>query len=94
VLVVEDDGGAIPGDQQEQLFQRFYRLDGAKASGSGLGLAIARELAELMNGTIGLESARGLTVFRLVLPVPQAEPPPISRENGAAAAREPTPAAP
>ena len=69
VLAVQDDGPGIPPEHAEHLFERFYRIDGAKASGSGLGLAIARELAEAMGGRIELESAPGRTVFSLVLPV-------------------------
>ncbi|HEV8097588.1 MAG TPA: HAMP domain-containing sensor histidine kinase [Gaiellaceae bacterium] len=68
VLEVEDEGGGIREDQQEQLFERFFRLDGTRASGSGLGLAIARQLAELMDGAIELESRPGRTVFSIVLP--------------------------
>jgi signal transduction histidine kinase len=68
-LEVEDTGPGIPADQREQLFERFYRLDGTRASGSGLGLAIARELAELMDGMIEIESQPGATVFRLALPL-------------------------
>jgi two-component system, OmpR family, sensor kinase len=68
VLEVEDAGPGIPPAQREQLFERFYRLEGTRASGSGLGLAIARELAELMDGSIELESEPGRTVFSLVLP--------------------------
>ncbi len=68
VLTVEDAGPGIPSGQEEQVFERFYRVDGAVASGSGLGLAIARELAELMGGTIELESKPGSTTFRLALP--------------------------
>ncbi len=67
VLAVEDAGPGIPAGQEEQVFERFYRVDGAVASGSGLGLAIARELAELMGGTIELESKPGSTTFRLAL---------------------------
>jgi signal transduction histidine kinase len=72
VLEVEDEGPGIAADQVEQLFERFYRLDGTRASGSGLGLAIARELAELMDGTIEVVSRSERTVFRLALP--QADP--------------------
>src|SRR5207302_1991006 len=67
-LAVEDEGGGIPAERLDQVFERFTRLDGARSSGSGLGLAIARELAEAMGGTIRLESAPGRTVFTLVLP--------------------------
>ncbi len=80
VLEVEDAGAGIPPAQREQLFERFFRLEGTRASGSGLGLAIARELAELMDGSIELESEPGRTVFSLVLPrveVPTAPPEPV-----------------
>jgi len=66
-LTVANDGPAIPRDAQQQIFERFYRLDGTRASGSGLGLAIARELAELMGGRIELDSQNGWTLFTLVL---------------------------
>ena len=68
-LRVEDDGPGIPVEHAEQVFARFTRLDGSRASGSGLGLAIARELAERMGGTLDLESEPGLTAFVLELPV-------------------------
>jgi signal transduction histidine kinase len=71
VLEVEDEGDGIPAEQREQLFERFYRLDGTRASGSGLGLAIAKELAELMDGRITVDSEPGRTVFALVLPLGQ-----------------------
>lgn len=69
LLEVEDDGPGIPREDADQVFERFYRGDGPRASGSGLGLAIARELAQAMGGTLGLESQPGRTVFTLQLPV-------------------------
>ncbi len=66
-LTVANDGPEIPREAQQQIFERFYRLDGTKASGSGLGLAIARELAEVMGGRIELDSQNGWTLFTLVL---------------------------
>jgi signal transduction histidine kinase len=66
-LTVADDGPGIPREAQNQVFERFYRLDGSIASGSGLGLAIAREVAQLMDGRIELESGNGWTLFTLVL---------------------------
>jgi signal transduction histidine kinase len=68
LLEVEDEGGGIPREHVQHVFERFYRVEGAStASGSGLGLAIARELAELMGGAIELDSRPGRTVFRLCL---------------------------
>ena len=68
VLEVRDDGPGIPAEDQRQLFQRFYRAGGGKASGSGLGLAIASELATRLDGSIELVSRPGATVFTLKLP--------------------------
>jgi signal transduction histidine kinase len=82
VLEVEDDGAEIPAQRRDQLFERFYRLEGTRASGSGLGLAIARELAELMDGTIDLASPPGRTIFTLSLPAASvAAPRPFPREK-------------
>jgi two-component system, OmpR family, sensor kinase len=82
VLEVEDEGPGIASEQLDQLFERFYRLDGTRASGSGLGLAIARELAQLMDGTIEVDSRPGQTVFRLALPSEKtASPGLFSREK-------------
>src|SRR5581483_371474 len=73
-LAVEDDGQGIPAEYHDQVFARFSRLEGSRASGTGLGLAIARELAARMGGTLELESQPGRTVFTLRLPA-------FSREN-------------
>jgi signal transduction histidine kinase len=81
-LTVEDDAGGIPIEHAPHVFDRFYRVDGATASGSGLGLAIARELAEVMGGSIELDARPIRTRFRLLLP--PAEPGTFSRETLAA----------
>jgi signal transduction histidine kinase len=67
-LTVEDDGPGIAPEHLEHVFERFYRVDGARASGSGLGLAIARELTELMGGSVEAVSRPGATAFTVVLP--------------------------
>ena len=86
ILEVEDEGPGIPREQQAQLFERFYRLDGTRASGSGLGLAIARQLAKLMSGAIEVESGPGRTVFSLTLPRAPAQPAEaFSRQNAVGA---------
>jgi signal transduction histidine kinase len=81
LLTVEDSGPGIPPEHAGQIFERFYRIDGSVA-GSGLGLAIAKELAELMGGTVELHVIPGRTIFALVLPTAAPDPEPaFSREN-------------
>jgi signal transduction histidine kinase len=66
---VADDGPGIPPDEQERIFERFYRVRGSGSAGSGLGLAIARGLVELHGGQVSVESAPGHgSVFRVALP--------------------------
>jgi len=80
VLSVRDDGPGIRPDDQEHVFERFFRGAGGAAAGSGIGLSIARELAHRMGGTIELRSRPGETTFTLTLPgVPS--PAPFPREN-------------
>jgi histidine kinase len=70
---VSDEGTGLDADQLDAVFERFYRVDGARAradGGSGIGLAIARALAEAMDGAVWAESdglGRG-AVFHLELP--------------------------
>ena len=56
---VNDEGSGIPPGEVERIFDRFYRVDAARASesgGAGLGLAIARSIVDLHGGTIRAES--------------------------------------
>ncbi|WP_033342609.1 sensor histidine kinase [Catenuloplanes japonicus] len=60
LVTVTDDGPGIPAADRERVFDRFTRLDDARASndgGSGLGLAIVREVVRLHRGAITLTDA-------------------------------------
>jgi signal transduction histidine kinase len=65
-LAVRDGGVGIKRASLDRIFEPFYTSDDAQ--GSGLGLAIARELAERMNGRLGVDSIPGRTTFTLDLP--------------------------
>jgi len=58
-IFVTDDGPGIPVEDQERIFERFYRVGGSATAGTGLGLAIARGLVELHGGTLSVESTPG-----------------------------------
>jgi signal transduction histidine kinase len=72
-LVVEDDGYGIPSDQRERVFERFVRLDEARArdaGGSGLGLAIVKEIVAAAGGDVAVSSSEwGGARFVVRLPV-------------------------
>ena len=71
---VEDTGIGIAEDKLPLLFCPFQQLDGSMSrqfEGSGLGLAISKNLAELMDGTVGVSSHPGQgSVFSLELSLP------------------------
>jgi signal transduction histidine kinase len=67
---VEDNGEGIAKDQQDKIFNMFYRAS-EKASGSGLGLYIVKESLEKMNGTISCQSTLGKGCrFTVTIPMP------------------------
>ena len=70
-VCVRDTGIGIPPDRVSQLFQSFTQVDAGTTrqfGGTGLGLAICRRLAELMGGTVWVESRLGVgSVFRFTI---------------------------
>lgn len=71
-LEVSDNGIGIPDNVQSKIFKRFYQVDSSRTrayEGSGLGLALAKELVDLLGGTISVESKEGKgSVFKINLP--------------------------
>jgi len=72
-IVVRDTGIGIPQEVQPRIFDRFYRVDKARArtmGGAGLGLSIAQWIVEVHGGAITLASTPGHgSTFTVVLPV-------------------------
>lgn len=71
IFAVADDGPGIPEEEQQRIFDRFYRLEpGANGwGGTGLGLPIARAMAELHRGRLWVESRPGTgSTFWLAIP--------------------------
>jgi two-component system sensor histidine kinase SenX3 len=61
-IAVTDQGIGVPLDEQERIFERFYRLDPGMATGvggTGLGLYIAQRLVERMGGQLTVSSEPG-----------------------------------
>ncbi|MGK5447871.1 SpoIIE family protein phosphatase [Streptomyces radiopugnans] len=72
VVTVADTGIGVPAEEVPRLFERFHRIENARArsnEGSGIGLALVKELVGLHGGTITADSTEGEgTVFTIRLP--------------------------
>jgi two-component system sensor histidine kinase SenX3 len=73
VVEVADNGEGIPQRELPRIFERFYRVDAARAratGGTGLGLAIVKHVAERHGGSVSVQSELGAgSRFRLRLPI-------------------------
>lgn len=71
-IVISNRGRTIPPHKLDAIFEKFFRLDDARATntgGAGLGLAIAKEIVTLHNGTITARSEDEVTSFQVELPL-------------------------
>lgn len=75
--LVRDEGIGIPGEQQQHIFERFFRVEGETQStypGLGLGLYIAAEFVKRHHGSIWVESEEGKgSTFSFSLPLEHAQ---------------------
>jgi signal transduction histidine kinase len=75
VIQVSDTGRGIPLDAQNRIFEAYWQLNstskqGANRGGVGLGLSIVKQIVQLMNGSITVESKIGQgTTFTVTLPI-------------------------
>ena len=83
VIAVSDTGKGIPADELPTIFDEYRQVEGSESSvqkGTGLGLSITKKFAELLGGTIGVESevGKGSTFTVRVPVVPEEELPSAS----------------
>jgi signal transduction histidine kinase/DNA-binding response OmpR family regulator len=78
-LSVRDTGTGIPSHEMPHLFERFWRVEGARSrthEGTGIGLALVQELAKLHGGAVRVDSVEGKgSDFRVTFPVGKAHLP-------------------
>jgi two-component system phosphate regulon sensor histidine kinase PhoR len=79
-IEVKDTGKGIPPDEQDRVFERFYRGSGIlEGEGFGLGLSIAKRMVDVMGGRIGLRSEPGEgSTFWVTLRAAKPTPTPVA----------------
>jgi DNA-binding response OmpR family regulator len=81
-IIVRNDGDLIPEQSTDDIFNPFYRANGAeKREGNGIGLSLSRTLSELHGGSISYSQEDGLNKFVLTLPLHKDKKKEISESN-------------
>jgi signal transduction histidine kinase/DNA-binding response OmpR family regulator len=77
-IKVEDSGIGIAKESVAKIFERFYQVkreEGVTYEGSGIGMSLVKELVEMMNGHVDIESELGIgTAVRFTLPISKEAP--------------------
>lgn len=74
-IEVRDNGEGIPEEEAERIFEPYVTGNSGVKGSVGLGLAVARQLAELMGGSLQYERSAAESVFRLQLPLAEIRAP-------------------
>jgi PAS domain S-box-containing protein len=72
-IAVTDSGEGVPPENLDRVFEAFFTTKGEE-SGTGLGLYTCRNVVERAGGALTVESRRGATTFRVLLPMVDAKP--------------------
>jgi len=69
LIEIADNGGGIPEDKIDLVFEKFYRLPNSKSGGTGLGLSIVKGYIQALGGNISLaNNAKGGVTFTIAIP--------------------------
>jgi signal transduction histidine kinase len=83
-LEVRDDGPGVPPEERDHIFERFVRLDEARArehGGFGLGLAIVADLCHAYGGTIEVRDGQPGAIFTVQFPIAKGTRPQALRSS-------------
>ncbi len=73
-IQISDSGNGMYDEEIEKIFDRFYQVEGTEAKGSGIGLSLVKELVDLHNGQISVDSIKDKgTTFKISLPYQKAD---------------------
>ena len=68
-IAISNNGPAIPEEQREKIFRKFYQGDESHAAkGNGIGLAIVRRVVDLHGGRVEVDCNEAWTTFNVILP--------------------------
>jgi signal transduction histidine kinase len=80
-LEVRDNGLGVPDEDADHIFEPYVTGQSGAQGSVGLGLAVARQLAELMGGSLHYERSAAETVFRLQLPLADRSEPALTSQS-------------